>query len=141
MADKNDPRWFKIRNIWYGMIHRTTSINHKNYFSYGGRGIFVCDEWHSFDVFYEDMKDSYIVGLSLDRIDNEKGYTKQNCRWATKKEQANNRRSSALFTIDGVTKTLAQWCLGSKDKPSTIRQRLYVYKWSIKAAISGVKEN
>jgi hypothetical protein len=141
MADKSDVRWFKIRNIWYSMIHRTTNPSNTNYFRYGGRGITVCDEWHSFETFYEDMKDSYLVGLSIDRIDNEKGYSKENCRWATKKEQANNRRSSALYTIDGCTKTLAQWCMESNSKPSTIRQRIYAYGWSIKAALSGVKEN
>ena len=141
MADKSDPKWFKMRNIWYNMIHRTTNPNNPNYFRYGARGIVVSDEWHSFDVFYNDMKDSYLVGLSIDRIDNNKGYSKENCRWATKAQQANNRRTSALFTIDGVTKTLSQWCSESSCKPSTIRQRIYAYGWSIKEALTGIKES
>jgi len=141
MADRNDTRWFKMRNIWYGMIHRTTNPKHKNYIQYGARGIVVCDAWHSFDVFFDDMCDSYLPGLSIDRIDNDAGYSKENCRWTTKMEQANNRRSNKMFTINGLTKTLAQWCKLSSANPSTIRQRLFVYGWPIEAALSGNKEN
>ena len=141
MADKNHPYWFKLRNIWYGMMHRTTNPAHISYIRYGGRGITVCDEWHSFNTFFKDMKDSYLIGLTIERLDNDKGYSKNNCRWATMKEQSNNRRSNKMFTIDGVTKTLAQWCDASTSKPSTIRQRLFCYGWSIKSALSGIKEN
>jgi hypothetical protein len=135
MADR-DPNWYRIRNIWYSMIHRTTNPKHSEFSRYGSRGIFVCDEWHSFECFYNDMKDGYLPGLSIDRIDNNLGYSKQNCRWATKKEQANNRRSSRLFTIDGITKTLAQWVDDSGLKSSTVRQRLYTYGWPIERALS-----
>lgn len=135
MADR-DANWYKIRNIWYGMIHRTPNPDHSEFVRYGARGITVCDEWHSFECFHQDMKDGYLPGLSIDRIDNDKGYCKQNCKWATKKEQANNRRTSKLFTIDGVTKTLAQWTEQSGLKSSTVRQRLYGYGWSIERALS-----
>jgi hypothetical protein len=135
MADR-DQNWYKIRNIWYGMIHRTTNPEHTEYFRYGGRGIQVCDKWHSFDCFYQDMKDGYFPGLSIDRIDNSLGYNPENCRWATKKDQANNRRSSKFFTIDGVTKTLSEWIEQSGIKSSTVRQRLYCYGWSIERALS-----
>jgi len=128
--------YFKqLRNIWYGMIHRTTNVNHKRFADYGGRGIFVCDEWHSFDVFYEDMAKGYSLGLEIERVDNNEGYSLANCRWATVKEQANNRRTNTFFTINGATKTLAQWCETVNIKPSTVRQRLYVYKWSVKRAL------
>jgi len=135
MADR-DHNWYKIRNIWYGMIHRTTNPSHTEYFRYGGRGIQVCDRWHSFEFFYEDMKDGYLPGLSIDRVDNSKGYSPDNCRWATKRDQANNRRTSKFFTIDGVTKTLAEWISQSGLKSSTVRQRLYCYGWSIEQALT-----
>ena len=134
MADERI--YFKqLRNIWYGMIHRTTNVNHKRYVDYGGRGIFVCEKWHSFDIFYDDMIQGYSLGLEIERIDNNKGYGVENCRWATVKEQANNRRTNVFFTIGEVTKTLAQWCETVNVKPSTVRKRLYVYKWSVKKAL------
>lgn len=138
MADR-DENWYRMRNIWYNIIYRTKQ---KDNAWYGGRGITVCKRWlSSFDSFYSDMKDGYASNLSIDRIDNDKGYSPDNCRWATPTEQANNRRTNKYFTIDGVTKTLAQWCKTSEFKPSTIRQRIYVYGWSIEEALSGVKEH
>ena len=125
----------RLRNIWYGIVHRTTNPEHSRYEAYGGRGITLCDRWHSFDNFYDDMAEGYSIGLEVERVNNDSGYCKSNCRWATPKEQANNRRSSRFFTINGVTKTLAQWCDESSVKPSTIRQRLYGLGWSIEKAL------
>lgn len=128
--------YFKqLRNIWYGIIHRTTNKKHPRFVDYGARGIFVSEEWHSFDNFYNDMAQGYCLGLEVERIDNNKGYSKENCCWATAKEQANNRRNNRIFTINGTTKTLAQWCETVSIKPSTVRQRLYAYKWSVKRAL------
>jgi hypothetical protein len=81
------------------------------------------------------MIQGYSLSLEIERIDNNKGYCVENCRWATAKEQANNRRTNVFFTIGEVTKTLAQWCEIVNVKPSTVRQRLYVYKWSVKKAL------
>ena len=135
MADLDIDRG-KIKNIWYGMLYRTTDPKNHSYSRYGGRGIVVCDRWRSFDLFYEDMGDNYLPGLSIDRKDNSKGYYPENCRWATRKEQANNRITSKMFTLEGVTKTLAQWIDQSSIKPSTVRQRLYCYGWTIEKALS-----
>jgi len=126
-----------LRNIWYGIIHRTTNPATEAYSKYGGRGITVCERWHSFDNFYEDMFASYIPGLSIDRIDNNSGYSPENCRWATDKEQSNNRRTNRIFCIDGVSKTLAAWIEEYGAKSSTVRQRLYVYGWSITESLTG----
>lgn len=77
---------------WSGMIWRCSYYNMKDYYSYWLRGIRVCDRWKSFENFYEDMGDHPGEGLSLDRIDNDKGYFPENCRWATKSQQSSNQR-------------------------------------------------
>ena len=100
----NSPEW----RAWTSMVQRCTVPTHKSWKHYGGRNLTVCPEWASFEQFYADMG-SRPEGTSLDRIDNEQGYTPDNCRWATSKEQQNNRRSNVHVTIDGVTRTLKQW--------------------------------
>jgi hypothetical protein len=94
---------------WKSMIQRCTNSNFTKYPRYGGRGITVCDEWKTFSRFYEDMGDRPI-GFQLDRIDNNKGYSKGNCRWASIKTQARNRSNNRMIEINGESKTMAEWC-------------------------------
>jgi hypothetical protein len=91
------------------MKARCSNPNGQYYHRYGGRGIAVCERWQTFESFYEDMGDPP-SGHSIDRIDNDLGYFKANCRWATKKIQANNTSSNRYLTIEGETKTASQWC-------------------------------
>jgi hypothetical protein len=83
----------KAYSVWQGMIQRCQNANRWNWERYGGRGITVSDQWKDFNQFYQDMGDPP-DGLTLDRINNEKGYSKENCRWATLQQQAGNRRCS-----------------------------------------------
>lgn len=101
----------RIYNIWAEMKQRCFNKNHKYYCNYGGRGITVCDEWiHDFKAFYDwAIKNDYSDNLTIDRIDNDKGYSPENCRWATAKEQANNTRRNKRIKFMGEGKTLSQW--------------------------------
>jgi hypothetical protein len=81
-----------LYKTWYGMIQRCTNPNHKSYKHYGLKGITVCDEWLSTENFINDMSPSHIVGLTLDRINNNGNYCKDNCRWTTQAVQTRNTR-------------------------------------------------
>lgn len=87
----------RIYRIWNGMKNRCNNPNSCNAHYYYERGITVCKEWESFEVFYEwAQKSGYRDDLSIDRIDNDKGYEPQNCRWVSAKEQAHNRRKRCV---------------------------------------------
>jgi hypothetical protein len=93
---------------WNSMRHRCNNQGNPFYQRYGGRGIKVCEEWNSFENFLADMGEKP-VGLSLDRIDNDGDYCKENCRWATPKEQARNRSTAVQVTYAGKTQCISAW--------------------------------
>jgi len=96
-----------IHTRWLNLMSRTLCKSDIGYKKYSKRG--VCDHWLKFENFYEDMGSTFKKSLTLERIDNDKGYSKENCKWATKKEQANNRGNNKLITYQGVTLTAKQW--------------------------------
>lgn len=121
---------------WCHIKDRCNNPNYKRYADYGGRGITVCERWRTFENFIEDMG-VRPAATSIDRIDNNKGYSPGNCRWATRVEQARNVRTNVLLCIDGVTATIAEW----NEKQSAvsyegIRARLK-RGWSDKEAVFG----
>lgn len=116
----NSPEY----GIWVGMKQRCLDRGCRAYRSYGGRGITVSKEWlDSFEAFYRDMGPRP-SGLSLDRIDNERGYSKENCRWATKKEQQRNTRANIFVMAWSRRIPLAEACEQSSLPSSVIRARL-----------------
>lgn len=97
--------------IWGGIKSRCYDINFHRYQAYGAQGITMSDEWkNSFEAFYRDMGPRPSKDHSIDRRDNRKGYSKENCRWATRNEQANNRNNTLYYEFDGERKSLADWC-------------------------------
>lgn len=101
---KNSPMYA----LWSHMKDRCLNENNTRYKSYGGRGITVCERWMDFQNFLSDMGERP-EGMTLDRIDNDKGYSPDNCRWATNKQQQRNKTNNKLITYKGETKTLADW--------------------------------
>ena len=95
---------------WYGMIARCQNPRAQSYHNYGGRGITVCDRWlESFENFYADMGDRPSKQHTLDRIENDRPYSPENCRWVTSAEQQRNKRNNRWFEKDGVVDTMCGW--------------------------------
>jgi hypothetical protein len=116
------------------MIQRCTNPNTKQFKDYGGRGITVCDEWLSFDAFLRDMGEKP-DGLLIDRIDNDAGYSKQNCKWSSRREQQSNQRRTWHLTVGGVTKPLADWVRERGGLyPALVRNRI-TKGWSVERAL------
>lgn len=122
---------------WAGMKSRCQNPNYNEYHYYGGRGIKICDRWQLSENFFDDMLPTWKPGLSLDRIDHNKGYSPDNCRWADEKTQQNNRRNNRLFEYMGKSKSLTDWAEEIGVNRSTLAQRYYVYNWSIERCLGG----
>ena len=100
----------RLYKIWAGMRKRCRDKNAYNYYLYGGRGIDVCDDWNDFVTFKLWAEQSgYDDSLSIDRIDVNGNYEPDNCRWATRIEQSNNRRANRYISFNNETHTIAEW--------------------------------
>lgn len=118
------------------MRQRCENPNDRAYSWYGARGITVCKQWKLFRNFYADMGDTYESGLWLDRINNDEGYCKENCRWVTPLVQANNTRKTRLITFEGETLSVSAWARKLNIKRKTLSQRLNAYNFSIEKALT-----
>jgi len=113
----------KSYESWSGMMKRCYNENQKHYYRYGGRGILVCERWHDFELFLSDMGERP-EGMSIERIDNDGIYERQNCKWATPEEQARNRRSNVLISVNGEQKCAKDWAAQYGIKPSIVYNRI-----------------
>ena len=122
----------RLYKVWDGMKERCYNKSKNYYYRYGGRGITMCDEWHySFEAFQEwAIANGYREGLTIDRIDNNKGYCPENCRWATIKEQNNNKSDNHYLTFRGETKTIMQWSELTGFSYATLSRRACKWKYA-----------
>lgn len=141
----------RLNRIYYCMRTRCLNPNFKEFKHYGGRGISICKEWINPEVValgrygratkgwlaFKNwaMLNGYKDGLTLDRIDNNKGYSPDNCRWVTMKTQCNNTRRNHLITYKGKTQSLSAWCNELGLNYSTVRARLNTYHWTAERAL------
>lgn len=122
--------------IWDSMIARCHNEKSKDYCNYGARGISVCDRWkNSFENFYADMGPRP-ARMSIDRVDNEIGYSPENCRWATALVQTRNQRSNVNITFNGKTQCLTAWADEIGINPITLQSRLSRGNWTVEDALS-----
>lgn len=123
-----------IYTTWQAMKDRCFNTKADNYINYGGRGITVCDRWvNSFENFIIDMGPRP-EGKTLDRINNNKNYSPENCQWSTPKVQASNRRNSKIISYKGLSLTVAEWAGEIGVKVGTLYSRLY-RDWPLEKAL------
>lgn len=115
-----------LYKAWNSMIGRCTRKTDPAYYRYGGIGISICDRWLDFQCFYDDNVSLFSHGLTIDRIDNYKGYSPDNCRWVTKSEQTENKKNTIFLTLNGVKKRIPEWSKIIGLPYELIRKRL---KW------------
>lgn len=122
----------RLRYVYDSILTRCYNQNSKKYKDYGERGIAVCDEWlHDRRNFYEwAINNGYKDTLTIDRINVNGNYEPSNCRWATAKQQANNKRTCRYITINGKTNTFKEWCNINNIPYKTAQYRVYKAKWS-----------
>jgi len=116
--------WSRTYSIWHGMLQRCRNPKNTGWNRYGGRGITVCQEWQdSFETFRTDMGDAP-PNHSLDRKQNDLGYCKENCVWATQTEQQRNRSDNLILSHSGKSQCVSAWAEDLKISPYTLYSRI-----------------
>ena len=141
----------RLNLVYHSMLARCYNPNAKSYKHYGERGITVCEEWLNTEKGYTHygiyskgwrtfekwaLDNGYKEGLTIDRIDNDKGYSPENCRWVDRKVQANNRNFCRYITYKGKTQNLKQWCCELGLNYKTIHRRIKSLHWTIEKAFT-----
>jgi hypothetical protein len=125
----------KTYSCWAHIIQRCKNENDSAYKNYGGRGIKVCERWYKFENFLTDMGEQP-PRHSIERIDNNGNYSPENCKWATYKEQHNNKRVNHWIEFNNQRKTLRQWADKLGINKSTLSKRINRSNWPIEKALS-----
>lgn len=120
---------------WKNMTQRCNNPNHRDYPRWGGRGITICEKWSTFEGFWEDMGPTHVEGLSIERVENNGNYCRENCKWADRYEQHNNKRSNRFITAFGKTLTSYAWERETGVGHETIRSRIRL-GWKPEDAVS-----
>ena len=146
IRDSNNRRE-PIYIAWVNMRQRCNNKKKWDYKFYGGRGIGYCKSWESYVNFLRDMGNSYkkhkekFNNTSLDRIDVNEGYSKENCKWSTRLEQSNNRNYNVLVNYRGKSQTCGNWVeeLGLEINRKELYKRIFTRGWDIKRAMTQPK--
>lgn len=138
---KYDSSTETLRHVLSSIKQRCLNPKNSDYYLYGGRGITICKEWldsvNGVALFVHwSLENGYKKGLSIDRIDNSKGYSPDNCRWVDNHIQGRNKRTNHLITFNEETHCLAEWAEIKGIKYHTLKQRINKYKWSIEDALT-----
>lgn len=126
----------KLFDIWRKMLDRCYNPKSTSYKWYGAKGITVSPEWHDFETFKVDNAGFETTTLTIDRVDNSQGYSKENCRWATWKVQQNNRSSNRILELNGKSQTMQQWADEVGINFQTIYARVGRLGWDIARALT-----
>lgn len=126
-----------LYSIWKGMRDRIFNKNARCYKDYGGRGIKICDEWLNFENFYEwAINNGYQDNLTIERKDVNGNYCPENCKWATMKEQANNRRTNHFIEFNGKNQSMSDWAKEINIPYQTLKSRINSMGWKIERALT-----
>lgn len=125
----------KLYHRWEKMIERTCNPRKNNYHNYGGRGIGVCDRWKSYENFKEDMGPTFREELWLERVNNEQGYSPDNCIWVSPSVNLLNKRNSKRIEFDGKKLTLMEWSKLTGISVQTLGKRFQSGRWSTAQAL------
>lgn len=137
---KHGEKHTKLYGVWCGIRARCNNPNNKEYQRYGGRGIKCCEEWSDFVFFREwAYANGYSDGLTIDRIDNEKGYCPENCKWSNYYEQANNTSTNVFVEYNGETHTMSEWAKLLNLNYKRLHRAFRQYKYSFEKAVEYAK--
>lgn len=132
----------KLYSVWGHMKQRCYNPNNPAYRIYGAENKIICEDWQTFEGFEKwAIEHGYKENLQIERIDNTKGYFPENCKWATRKEQSNNRRTSRMITYRGRTQTLQMWVDELHLNYAMVYNRIFVLNWSVDKAFATVHKS